>query len=255
MRHSLHHDGDTPPSLHVINAKECIAIERLPGRVAVVFDVLLATTTITTALDGGALGVWPVADVDAAHARAAQLTDTPHLLAGEQHLELIPGFASYRPLVLAGERLAGRELVLLTTNGTVALDRCASAHATYAACLRNAAAVAERLCQEHTAQTVLLVCAGSAGRFSLEDFLGAGALAARLLARAPDAWNPTDATRAALAVHQAHAQDIAGCLANTRLGQVLLGLGMADDIHHAAAIDVCATVPRLQAGGRRLVSA
>jgi 2-phosphosulfolactate phosphatase len=247
--------SETRPSLHVIGSKECIASERLPGRVAVVFDVLLATTTIATALSAGARGVWPVADVDAAKARAARLTDSPHLLAGEQHLEPIPGFASYRPLVLASEPLAGHELILLTTNGTVALDRCASALATYAACLRNAAAVADRLCQHHTTDTVLLVCAGSAGRFSLEDCLGAGAVAARLLARQPDAWNLTDAARAALAVHRAHAKDTAGCLADTRLGQLLVSLGMADDIRHAAATDVCTTVPLLQAGGARLVLA
>lgn len=243
--------GNQPPSLHVVCTKESIAVERLAGRVAVVFDVLLATTTIVTALDAGARGVWPVADVPAAHLRADQLPTGQRLLAGEQHLASIPGFASYRPLVLAREEeLRGRELILLTTNGTVALDRCATAQATYAACLRNATAVAERLAADHADQTILLVCAGSAGRFSLEDCLGAGAVVARLLEKRPGTWRLTDATHAALAVYRSHANNPTACLAGTRLGQLLLQLDMADDIAHAAAVDVCSAVPRLQDGGR-----
>ncbi|SDH89177.1 2-phosphosulfolactate phosphatase [Alteribacillus bidgolensis] len=48
--------------IHVIMKKEDIIPERLEGKQAVVFDVLLATTVITSFFAGGAAALYPVLD-------------------------------------------------------------------------------------------------------------------------------------------------------------------------------------------------
>ncbi len=44
--------------VHVVVRKEDIAAERLEGRVAIVLDILFATTTIVTALAGVPFFLW-----------------------------------------------------------------------------------------------------------------------------------------------------------------------------------------------------
>ena len=60
----------------------------------------------------------------------------------------------------------------MTTNGTRAIADAAPADRVLLGCLRNAPAVAREL-EESGTDSVYLVCAGSAGRFTVEDFLGA----------------------------------------------------------------------------------
>src|SRR5215207_2901964 len=75
------------------------------------------------------------------------------------------------------ERLAGATAVvvdvfLATTNGTRAIADATPAEEVLLGCLRNAPAVASYLEGSGT-DSVYLICAGSAGRFTVEDFLGA----------------------------------------------------------------------------------
>ena len=59
-------------------------------------------------------------------------------------------------------------------------------------CLRNAPAVA-RYIQSSGAESVYLICAGSMGRFTIEDFLGAVTILAHLDAAEPNGWQLNDA--------------------------------------------------------------
>ena len=64
----------------------------LRGGIAVVIDVLRASTTIVHALAAGAQTVVPCAEVDQAHQVAANLSTNNVLLGGEREGRLIPGF-------------------------------------------------------------------------------------------------------------------------------------------------------------------
>src|SRR4051794_28316015 len=84
----------------------------------VVFDVLRATSSMLTALAGGAKEIIPVRTIE--EARAARKIHPHALLGGERHGERIEGFDlgnspfEYR-------ELPGRSIISTTTNGTVAL--------------------------------------------------------------------------------------------------------------------------------------
>lgn len=240
-------------NLHVVTRKEELDQERVAGKIVVVLDVLFATSTIVTALQHGARDVVPALDPDAARTAALGLPESDYVLAGERNLEPISGFAPYSPLRLSRHALAGKRLIYSTTNGTVALAHSRTAAQVYAAALLNGRTVADRLTRRHRQETVLLVCAGSAGRFNLEDFFGAGYLVSSLLEMDPQRWLCSDAAMAACDLYRAHAKDPAACLLRSRLGQRLDSMGLAEEVRYAAQTDTCPIVPMLD--GDRLIPA
>jgi 2-phosphosulfolactate phosphatase len=153
--------------------REEIVPERLAGATAVVVDVFLATTTLLTILENGARRVFPVASLEEAEEVGAKLDASGVLRGGEQDAARIEGYDhgpfpdEYPP-----ERVADRDVIFVTTNGTRAIADAAPAGRVLLGCLRNAPAVARYL-EGSGADSVYLICAGSAGRFTIEDFLGA----------------------------------------------------------------------------------
>src|SRR5262245_17347636 len=149
--------------------------ERLAGGLAVVVDVLRATTTIVHALAAGCSCVRPCAEVDEARRLAGSLPAGKVLLGGERDGKPLPGFdLGNSPGEHTAARCRGRALVLTTTNGTRALLRAAGAQRVLLAAFVNYSAVCEQL--RHELRPVHIVCAGSAGEVALEDTLLAGAL-------------------------------------------------------------------------------
>lgn len=230
------------PVLHVLVRREDVDPARLAGRVVVVIDVLFATSTIVHVLASGAAAVYPARDDDDAHRAAGERPDA--VLAGEYLAITQPGQAPATPLALAACMGAGGEVIYTTTNGTRAIAACAGADAVYAGALTNAAALAAHIVAAHAGLPVLLVCAGSLGRFNLEDFIGAGRLVRALRASAGYA-----ATDAALAAELAFAgAPPADALAASRVGRMLARNGLADEIAFASGCDSCDVVPVLRDG-------
>jgi 2-phosphosulfolactate phosphatase len=166
--------------LRVLMTREEIVPERLSGATAVVFDVFLATTTLLTILENGARRVLPVASLEEADAVASKLDASSVLRGGEQDAARIEGYDhgpfpdEYPP-----ETVAGKDVVFVTTNGTRAIADAAPAGRALLGCLRNAPAVARHL-QESGTDSIYLICAGSAGRFTVEEFLGAATTLSRM---------------------------------------------------------------------------
>lgn len=235
-------------TLHVLLRKEEIDPERLLGKVAVVIDCIAATSTIATALQHGAADVLPVLDQHEARAAASRQEPGSFVLAGEDLGDLIDGFAPPSPLaLLAAADLRGRRLIYSTTNGTVALRRSAGAKAVYAAALLNGQAVAEHVLAHHRTETVLLICAGSIGRFSLEDYYTAGHLAEILTAGEPDRFLLTDAAVGA-AVLRRRWPDAEEALRHTRVGAWLSRTGLEDEVSYIARTGQFNVVPTLTEG-------
>ena len=92
----------------------------LRGGMAVMLDVLRASTTLTHALAEGATAVLPCEHVE----QARQLAANPQggesvLLGGEREGRLIDGFdLDNSPLSYTGWRVRQRTIVFTTTNGT-----------------------------------------------------------------------------------------------------------------------------------------
>ncbi len=158
----------------------------LPGRdlsaaQCVVFDVLRATSSMLTALANGASRIFPVRDISGAMALRAG--HPAALLAGERGgvriLAAQSGGVDFdlgnSPREFTPERVAGREIIMTTTNGTRALQACLGARRIFPGTWLNLGALARRVGKEQPASLVI-VCAGTYEEAAYEDTLAAGAL-------------------------------------------------------------------------------
>ena len=230
-----------------VAATPASATGRAPAATVVVIDVLRATSSIVTALDNGAAGVVPVREPEEAVAVMRRFGRDRSLLCGERDSRLIAGFdLDNSPASFARERVAGKTLVLTTTNGTRALVEAARGNAVvYCAALLNRAAIAERLAAGEGA--ALLLCAGSHGTPSLEDLLCAGAIADALLHQHKK-LPLTDAARAAATLYAAGAKKLTTAIAMGTHALDLVAKGFAADVAACARLDVSRGVPRYADG-------
>lgn len=216
---------------------------RLSGAVAVVIDVLRATTTIVHALAAGCSAVIPCAEVEEARQRADHMPAGKVLLGGERDGKPIQGFdrgnspREYTPSVCRGTTL-----VMTTTNGTRALLRAAEAERVLVAAFVNYSAVCEQL--KADVRPIHILCAGSAGEVTLEDTLLAGALV-DFLAEACDV-RLNDGARLAWDAYENHGKVLQGALEVSQGGVHLRRLGYDDDIKAAGRVDQFALVPELR---------
>lgn len=145
-------------------------------------DVVRASTTVLTLCECGAGPIRFVTDLDEAR-RAAQTGSARALLVGEQGGIVAPGFdLDNSPTAAASAAVAGRGVVMRTSNGTFALARLAAAPAVLVGCIRNGSVVIAHALAEAAARKldVLIACAGQdhGQVFALDDALAAGYLVA-----------------------------------------------------------------------------
>jgi 2-phosphosulfolactate phosphatase len=149
--------------------------------ICVVFDVLRATSSVLTALASGASRIFPVREIsDALELKRAH---PGALLAGEREgariLNAQTGGVDFdlgnSPREFTRERVAGREIIMTTTNGTRALQACRGARRILAGGFLNLRALASFIQEEKTAR-LLVICAGTFEEAAYEDTLAAGAL-------------------------------------------------------------------------------
>jgi 2-phosphosulfolactate phosphatase len=232
--------------VHVLARREDIDTVRMPGKVAIVLDVLFATSTIVTALAHGAPRVIPRADERAARDEAARHPEGSYVLAGELLAETLPGFAPPLPLALVEHGVDGRSVIYSTTNGTVALGDASAADHVYAASLLNGAATVDHVLVAHPERTLLVICSGSMGNFNLEDFYGAGYLVDLLAHRLGEGADFSDAARAARALFRSG--DPAPTLAACRVGRMMAARGLAHEVEYSARLSALDVVAALRGG-------
>jgi 2-phosphosulfolactate phosphatase len=218
----------------------------LSGRTALAVDVLRATTAAVAACAAGCRRVVPVPDQAAAESLAARDGDDV-LLAGERGGEAIAGFhLGNSPVEFTADRVAGRTVILTTTNGTAAMLTAAEAAAAGLAALSNLTAAAGWALGE--GRDVCILCAGDSGAFSLEDAVCAGLLVARLLAHTPDA-TVSDGAAAALALGRHYGPQLGRLAEDSRWARRLAGLGREADVACCLRADTTGVVPVFAAGG------
>lgn len=236
---------------------ELIETTNWESTTAVVVDVLRATTVMATALAAGAQRVITCREVDDAHRIAEQLRrEKPEetvLLVGERGGLPIQGFdLGNSPIDFTPQRVRGRTLVQTTTNGTLAIERCATAAKVVTASFVNLTSVAERLVAEGEVQ---IVCAGTDGRVTGEDVLLAGALVAKCREISLRGGHPSVrcvgdsallASRAWAAVQSRAAthDGLAELLLDTQGGRNLERIGLQRDVDDAAKSSAIACVPQ-----------
>jgi len=244
-----------PHEVHVHLLPEHFSPERLRGSLAVVIDVLRASTTIVQALASGAEAVVPFAGVDEARAFAQFAEGGRVLLGGERGGTRIPGFdLDNSPLAYTAEAVAGRTIAFTTTNGTRALARCREASRVLVGAFVNLSAIAKAARSD--GHPVHLVCAGTDGQATGEDVLCAGAIATGLCDAAGGISPPDDLTRMAMELYSLHGgspDDLLRALCNGAGGRNLIDLGLTADIEQAARRDVHGLVPEYEGAAGRIV--
>lgn len=154
--------------------------EVLEAPVAVVVDVMRATSTIAQALASGYERIYCCREIEDARALQAKLGEG--LLGGERSAVQVEGFdlgASPREVL----EPRGRVLIYSTTNGTKAvLAAAAACERVVLGSLLNLSAVAGAVQDD-----CVVVCAGFQGRFALDDAYCAGRIVELLEAEVTDA--------------------------------------------------------------------
>jgi 2-phosphosulfolactate phosphatase len=217
----------------------------LDGRAALVVDVLRATTTVVAACCAGCLQVIPVHDRDAALAAASSLPrDT--LLAGERGGDPIEGFdLGNSPLEYTAERVAGRTIILTTSNGTTTMRSAASARAGATAALVNVSAAAGWAL--HHELDVTILCSGDGGALALEDTVCAGLLVERMLATAPR-LELSAAAQVALRLAEYYGERLDDIRRHARWARRLYRQGRSADLDACLRVDTTSMVPVFRAG-------
>ncbi len=214
------------------------------GQGVVVIDVLRATTTVITALANGAKAVIPAASSEEAVRLASNLEKDGVLLAGERKSLKIEGFAlGNSPREMTPEVVAGKTIVLATTNGTPALVAAqggdpvlVGAPANFKAlAARSRAALVER-------GALVIVCSGRERQFALEDAYTAGRLV-KAVKPGLRKLELNDAAAAALALTAAY-DGWADAFEGTTAARQLVEANLGEDVAFAAKQDRFGVVPQ-----------
>ncbi|AKM18348.1 MULTISPECIES: 2-phosphosulfolactate phosphatase [unclassified Geobacillus] len=236
--------------VHVVLRKEDIDETALAdAKVAVVFDILLATSSITAALAAGARSVIPVYNAAEAEQVGRRLPGGSYELVGESEGRTIAGFHPPAPLFLQTV-CPEKTVVLSTTNGTVALRKAMPARAVYAASLLNSPAVSEHIGRSHKEETVIAICAGSSGRFCLEDFYGAGYFVHCLVEQGIAAAELSDSAMAAWLFYRQYASEEKAkeVLSASRVGRWMVAYGLEKEIDYINRHGALSVIPKLEPG-------
>jgi len=213
--------------------------------IAVVIDVLRATTTISWALKNGADSIQVFADLDLLKESAINWQAENRLMLGERGGKKIEGFdLGNSPLSVTEKVVNGKRLFMSTTNGTKSLQKVQNAKHLFAMGLPNRKAVAEKIISLKS-ENVLILGSGWEGSYSLEDSLAAGALASYLKQNSDFEINIlNDELQAALALWDFWKNDILKCLKTATHGKRLTSLGnYEDDFKCCAGLDCLDIVP------------
>jgi 2-phosphosulfolactate phosphatase len=219
----------------------------------VVFDVFRATSTIVTALANGAAGVIPVAEISDALDIRKQEPEV--LLAGEREGLRIRASQTggidfdlgNSPREFTPACVAGKTIVLSTTNGSRALHACARARTVLVGSFLNLRATADFL-RGQPVEHLLLVCSGTHDQAAYEDILGAGALVELLW---PGFVNGEIADSATVArqIYRQNEHDLSLAVKFSRNGLRLLSVpDLRDDVAWCLQRDVFSSVAGMQNG-------
>ena len=217
-----------------------LSFERsLSKDVAIMVDVLRASTTISVALEK-IPNIIPTLEIEEAIALAPK---HQAFLAGERGGATIEGFdVGNSPIEI--QRLHGETLIITTSNGTRILEGI-SGRALVGSFI-NAKAVAQKA-REIAVDHIEVVMAGVRGQFAIEDFLGAGAIISQLQDQELDEM----AQAACLAIGNHKMVDQA--VKNSRSAKNLNKLGFGADVDFCLQRDKLKIVPEFKDGLIRIL--
>lgn len=215
----------------------------MAGKTVLVIDVLRATSNMVTGLAHGSLGIVPVETVQ----QAKNLQEPGCLLGGERNCRKLAGFdLGNSPFEYMQNSVAGRKILMTTTNGTRAVQKTNRAHTVFACSLLNVTACAEAALA--TGRDIYILCSGTQDVFSLEDGLCAGMLVDELQRLQPGRLEVNDFGLAMQACYVQNKNRLKEALLTCSNGKRLIKLGFKNDIDYCSQPNLFKVVPVLQDG-------
>ena len=217
------------------------------GRVVAVIDVLRASTSIAAALANGARAVVPVETSDAAVTRAKAFERRDVVLAGERKTKPIPGFdLGNSPREFTRDVVAGKTVLMTTTNGTPAIMNTPGARDVVIASYVNYTAVLTMLrAALRGGADITIVCAGRDRQFAIEDAGCAGRYVSNVIKRLVDV-ELNDAAQACALIDRKYGDQVVKLFEASEHGRLLRDSGFGDDLDECAAIDAYPVIPLYQ---------
>jgi 2-phosphosulfolactate phosphatase len=229
--------------LNVCLTPVLIPLYNVEDNIVVIIDIFRATSSICYGIENGAEAIIPVSEIEECEAYRSK----GHLLAAERNGEVVTGFDfGNSPFSYTKDKVAGKTIVLTTTNGTQALHLSRKAKKIVIGSFLNLTALCDWLKKQEG--NLLLVCAGWKNNFNLEDTLFAGAVVEQLKTTG---LKLDDAAMAANDLFQAGKDDINAYLKKTSHGERLKKLGIEKDIAFCLQVDITTAIPVLS--GDKLV--
>ncbi|MDR2139709.1 MAG: 2-phosphosulfolactate phosphatase [Tannerella sp.] len=213
---------------------------------AVIVDIFRATTTLVAAFESGARSILPVASTE--EAEAWKIRGWP--VGAERNVCRCP-FADFgnSPFDYTPEKVAGKEIVFTTTNGTKAIRCAGEAYRIVTGAFINLQAVADDCLRER--RPVVVVCSGWENKINIEDTLFGGALVENLL---PYGYRPAgDAARIALSLWKEAKKDLRGYLEQTEHIGRLRSAGLEDNIPFCLTLNRSSLLPVFSKKEGRLI--
>lgn len=220
-----------------------LPLHKLENSVVVVIDIFRATSSICYGIENGAEAIIPVSHVE----ECAAYHGKGHLLAAERDGEVVEGFDfGNSPFAYTPEKVAGKTIVLTTTNGTHAIQLSRSAKRIVIGSFLNLSSLSQWLKDEN--ENIILVCAGWKNNFNLEDTIFAGAVVHQLK---DERYTLDDAAIASEDLYNLAKNDLAGFLSKSSHSERLKKLGIEEDIAFCLRVDETSAIPVLE--GDKLV--
>jgi len=226
--------SNNKPTLYTCLSPALLHLYDLKNAVVVIIDVFRATSTIASVLHNGAKCIIPVDTVAKAIAISKKIEA---IAAGERDGQIAEGLQhGNSPLEYSKEFIAGKTLVLTTTNGTkllhMALDN--NADTIISGSFPNLSSVCKFLLAQN--KNVVLGCAGWKDRYNLEDTLFAGAVISNI----KDHFTiHCDSSLTAELLYEKHKDDLPGFAPNlTHYHRLVERFGLIEDIRFCLTPDV-----------------
>ena len=225
-------------TIEVCLTPELLRQHSIVEKVAVVVDVLRASSTMITAFAHGLDRLMPVAYVEGCVA----LQRLGYLSAGERDGAKVEGFDfGNSPYDVMNGDLKGKSLAMTTTNGTLAIEKSKSAKHLLIGAFLNLSALANRI--KELNEDTLILCAGWKGQMNLEDTLFAGALTSLLT---NDFKIKSDSALAAQLLYKNAQDNLYEVISQTSHAQRLNKLSADDDMRFCLKKDEYDVVPYLE---------
>jgi len=220
-----------------------LPLYEIENSIVVVIDIFRATSSICYGIENGATAIIPVSQIEECVAYQGQ----DCLIAAERNGEVVEGFDfGNSPFAYVPEKVAGKTIVLTTTNGTHAIQLSRKAKQIVIGSFLNLTSLSNWLQGQN--ENILLVCAGWKNKFNLEDSVFAGAVVDKL---SGGDYLLDDSAVAAADLYTLAKDDLAGYLKKSSHSDRLKKLGIEEDIAFCLNIDITSAIPVLD--GEKLV--